>query len=64
MTTPSVGSMLHIPHFARIVKPSHRHYRPAEIRPILEYLDQPVLPDGAIARISKDTGIPKQTLSD
>jgi hypothetical protein len=64
MTIPSVGSMLPLPHFAGIVKRSHRHYRPAEIRPILEYLDQPIRPYGAIARISKDTGIRKQILSD
>jgi hypothetical protein len=55
--------MLPNPYFARIVKRSHHHYRPAEILPILEYLGQPILPDGAIARISEDTGIPKQNLS-
>jgi hypothetical protein len=64
MTIPSVGSMLPLPHFAPIVERSHRHYRLAEILPILEYLDQPILPYGAITRMSKDTGIPKQTLSD
>jgi hypothetical protein len=35
-----------------------------QIQPILEYLCQPILPYGSIARISKDTGIPKQTLSE
>ena len=31
---------------------------------MLEYISKEVLPYGAIAKISKDTGIPKQTLSD
>jgi hypothetical protein len=55
--------MLPFLHFKRIVKRPHRHNRRTEIQPILEYLSQPILPYGSIARISKDTGIPTQTLS-
>jgi hypothetical protein len=53
-----------IPSFKRIVKRPHRHYRRSEIDPILNDLSHPILPRGAITRISKDTGIPKQTLSE
>lgn len=56
--------MLPLPRFSRIVKRPHRVYDVAEIMPILEYLSNPVLPQGAIQQIFRDTGIPISTLSD
>jgi hypothetical protein len=53
-----------VPVFKKIVKRPHRIYNHGEIAPILDYLSKPPLPLGAISKISGDTGIPKQTLSD
>ena len=53
-----------VPNFARIVKRDHRIYKEEEISQIMDYLSTPELPFGAITKISRDTGIPKQTLSD
>jgi hypothetical protein len=53
-----------IPSFPRLVKRDHRVYDNDTIAPILDYLSQEVLPWGYLPKISKDTGIPKQTLSD
>jgi hypothetical protein len=52
------------PTFDRIVKRAHRIYKWREISPILDFLSSPVLPRGAITKVSSDTGIPVQTLSD
>jgi hypothetical protein len=48
----------------RAIKRSHHIYNHREIDDVLEYLSQPEPPRGAIAEISRDTGIPRQTLTD
>ena len=53
-----------IPTFARVVKRSHRVYTHTEIDGVLDYISSPVIPRGALAKIERDTLIPKQTLSD
>jgi hypothetical protein len=40
------------------------YLHPQEIDDVRDYLSQPELPPGAIAEISRDTGIPRQTLTD
>jgi hypothetical protein len=53
-----------IPTFQRVIKRPHRVYTHKEIDDVLNYLTQPELPRGAIPQISRDTGIPCQTLRD
>jgi hypothetical protein len=56
--------MISVPRFKKIVKRPHRIYCHEDIDDILIYLSNPLLPLGALAQISRDTGIPIQTLSD
>jgi hypothetical protein len=56
--------MLPVRHFKRIVKRPHPYDRRSEIEPILDYLSEPILPCGSIRRISNETGIPRQTITD
>jgi hypothetical protein len=56
------GSM--IPAFPWVIKRPHYIYTHPEIDNVLDYLSQPELPPGAIAEISRDPGIPRQTLMD
>jgi hypothetical protein len=53
-----------IPAFPRVIKRSHHVYTHREIDEGVYYLSQPELPRGAIAEMSRDTGIPSQTLMD
>jgi hypothetical protein len=55
---------LMIPTFRRVVKRQHYIYHHSDIDNILEYLSAPDLEHGAIAKISRDTGIPDGTLHD
>jgi hypothetical protein len=50
--------------FQRVIKRPHRGYAHKEIDSVLNYLTQRELPRGAIPRMSRDTGIPCQTLRD
>ena len=52
------------PKFQRIENRKHSTYDHSEIEPILAFLTLPLIPHGAITKISRDTGIPQQTLSD
>ena len=51
-----------IPTFKRVLKRQHHIYTHNEVDDILEYLGAPSLERGAIAKISRDTGIPDPTL--
>jgi hypothetical protein len=53
-----------IPAFQRMIRRPHRVYTHKEIDDVRNYLTQPELPRGAIPQISRDTGIPHQTLRD
>jgi hypothetical protein len=53
-----------IPGWNRVIKCAHHMDAHREIDNVLEYLSQPELPRGAIAQISRDTGISCQTLRD
>jgi hypothetical protein len=53
-----------IPTFQRVIKHPHRVHTHKEIDDVLNYLTQSEVPRGAIPQISRDTGIPTQTLSD
>jgi hypothetical protein len=53
-----------IPTFRRVVKRQHHICYHSEIDDILEYLSEPNLERGAIAKISRDMGIPDGTLCD
>ena len=53
-----------IPVFGKIAKRNHRHYIYEDIFHVLMYLTIEIIPYGAISKISRDTGIPTQTLSD
>jgi hypothetical protein len=55
---------LSIPLFPRIVKRQHRIYNHSEIDSILKFLTQAQIPWGSFSKISSDTGISVQTLSD
>jgi hypothetical protein len=46
-----------IPTFKRMIKRQHYVYSHDETDDILDYLSTPVLERGAIAKISRDTGI-------
>jgi hypothetical protein len=47
-----------------VIKRPHGVYTHKEINDVLNYLTQPELPRGAIPQISRDTGVPCQTLRD
>jgi hypothetical protein len=53
-----------IPTFKRVVRRSHHISTHDEIDDLLDYLTMPSLERGTIAKISRDTGIPFQTLRD
>jgi hypothetical protein len=53
-----------IPTFKRVVKRPHHIYKREEVEDILAYLSTSSLERGAIDKISRDTGIPNQTLHD
>jgi hypothetical protein len=53
-----------IPTFQRVIKRPHRVYPHKEIDEVLNCLTQPELPRGAIPQMSRDTGIPCQTMRD
>jgi hypothetical protein len=53
-----------IPTFRRVVARQHHVYQHYQIDDIVEYLGTPPLVRGAMAKIARDTGIPRQTLSD
>jgi hypothetical protein len=53
-----------IPTFRQVVKREHHIYRDADIGDILDYVHQPDLERGAIAKIPRDPGIPGPTFRD
>jgi hypothetical protein len=52
------------PAFQRVIKRPHRVYPHKQIDNVLNCLTQPELPRGPISQVSRDTGIPCQTLRD
>jgi hypothetical protein len=50
--------MAGVPTFKKIIKRQHTIYSHKEISPVLNYLIEPNLPRGALAKISRDIGIP------
>jgi hypothetical protein len=50
--------------FHRVIKPGHHVYMHREIDDVFEDLSQPEPSRSAIPQISRDTGIPRQTLKD
>ena len=58
------SELMLIPKFEKVTSRMHRSYDISEILPILQFLSHPSLPRGSITKISNDTGIPHQTLSD
>jgi hypothetical protein len=53
-----------IPTFRHVVKRQHHIYHHSDIDDIIEYLSAPDLDRGAIAKISRNTGIPDSTFRD
>jgi hypothetical protein len=61
----SISTFQMIPDFERIVGRPHHVYTQTQIQPILSrFAEHPTLTRGTLSQISRDTGIPRQTLRD